>query len=219
MLESIQLQTSTLVDYTVIWLHGLGADGHDFESIVDELELPHTLGIRFLFPHAPMRSVTINGGMRMRAWFDIESLELDQNLDLTGITKSAAQVTELIEREISRGIPSTRIVLAGFSQGGLIALHLGLRYSRPLAGIIALSTYEPTLALLTKDQIESNKATPIFIGHGSLDPVVPLHLGRAACASLEKLGQKPDFHSYMMPHSVCPDEFRDISQWLEWCFA
>jgi len=219
MLESIEVQTSALVDGSVIWLHGLGADGHDFESVVDELDLPHTLGIRFVFPHAPVRAVTLNGGMKMRAWYDIESIELDQVLDMEGILESSALIGKLIDREIARGIPSQRIVLAGFSQGGLIALHLGIRYVHKLAGVMALSTYEPTLAGLTKEEVRVNASTPIFFGHGSSDPIVPIQLGQMACASLEALGMKPHFHIYAMPHSICLDEIRDISAWLQGCFT
>jgi len=210
MLETIELETQDTVDSAVIWLHGLGADGHDFESVVDELDLPHGVGIRFVFPHAPIRPVTINGGMRMRAWYDISHQNLGQGVDLPGVAQSAREVGELLQREIKRGIAPERLILAGFSQGGLIALHLGTRFPERLGGIMALSTYDPTAA----DLPVTEKPIPIFQGHGSYDPVVPLALAEQALESLRKAGYAPEFHRYSMPHSLCGEELRDISLWL-----
>ena len=195
-------------------MHGLGADGSDFVPIVRELKLP-PLGIRFIFPHAPMRPVTINGGFVMRAWYDIVVQDLVRQEDERGIRDSQELVGQLIEKEIGRGIPANRIVLAGFSQGGVITLQAGLRYSKRLAGLLALSCYLPLAATLEKERSAANQDVPLFIGHGTTDDIVPLKRGTDARDALAKLGYKPEFHQYPMPHSVHPDEIADIGAWFQ----
>jgi len=195
-------------------MHGLGADGSDFVPIVRELKLP-PLGIRFIFPHAPMRPVTINGGFVMRAWYDIVVQDLVRQEDERGIRDSQELVGQLIEKEIGRGIPTNRIVLAGFSQGGVITLQAGLRYSKRLAGLLALSCYLPLAATLEKERSAANQDVPLFIGHGTTDDIVPLKRGTDARDALAKLGYKPEFHQYPMPHSVHPDEIADIGAWFQ----
>jgi len=197
----------------VIWLHGLGADGHDFEPIVGEL-LPLPVPVRFVFPHAPMRPVTINGGMVMRAWYDILGMELVRREDEAGVHASARILDGLIEREQGRGIPRSAIVIAGFSQGGAIVLHGGIRQTGPLAGIMALSTYLPVAATAAAEATPAGRAIPVFFGHGTADPIVPLARARASRDQLEALGCSVDFREYPMPHSVCPEEIRDLRAWL-----
>lgn len=217
-LETVEVSTGADPRYSVIWLHGLGADGHDFEPIVPELDLAG-LSVRFVFPHAPVRPVTLNGGMPMRAWFDIFSLDRDGNVDEQGIRTSAAQVEALIQREIQRGIPDERIVLAGFSQGGAIALHLGLRRPSALAGIMALSTYMPLAKTLEAEASGVAKSIPMFMAHGRQDPVLPLALGELARDRLLEWGQAPKWRSYDMPHAVCNQEIHDIGAWLRSLFG
>ncbi len=200
--------------HSVIWLHGLGADGHDFEPIVEELYFPQKAHARFVFPHAPVRPVTINNGMAMRAWYDIRSLQIDSEEDAAGIHDSARTIEALIDAEKARGIPAGQIVLAGFSQGGAIALHAGLRHAERLAGILALSTYLPLRDDLAAQRSAANREVPIFMAHGSHDNVVPLATGRAACALLRELGYAVDWHEYPMDHAVIPAEIDDISCWL-----
>lgn len=199
---------------SVIWLHGLGADGHDFEPIVPELRLPGDLGVRFVFPHAPVRPVTLNGGMPMRAWFDVRSLERGSALDVEGLAQSAAAVTALVAREEALGIPTRRIVLAGFSQGGALALHVGLRHRERLAGIMGLSTFMPTAGTLAAERSEANADVPIFLAHGTQDPLLPLPLARSMHASLDALGYAVQWHEYPMAHAVCAREVADIAAWL-----
>ncbi len=200
---------------SIIWLHGLGADGHDFEPIVAELGDAVTRNVRYVFPHAPRMPVTINGGMVMRAWYDIADSDLANRADESGVRASAGILEGLIEEELAKGLPSTRILLAGFSQGGAIALHMGLRYGKPLAGILALSTYLP-LQDAARDEIqEANRNIPIFLAHGSQDPVIPLALSEHSRHFLASLGYQVQCHTYPMPHSVCPEEIRDIAMWLE----
>lgn len=201
-------------DYSVIWLHGLGADGHDFEPIVPELTLPEDVQIHFVFPHAPQRPVTINNGYVMRAWFDISNVDIDSQQDETGIRESAQQLMALIEREIHNGISSERIILAGFSQGGAIALHTGLRYPKRLAGILALSTFLPLAHTLPDEANNINHDVPIMIAHGSNDPVVPVELGELSRSRLINLGYSVQWHVYPMEHNVIPQEIQDISKWL-----
>ena len=196
----------------MIWLHGLGADGHDFEPIVPELGL--RFPVRFVFPHAPVRAVTINGGMAMRAWYDIFSFDRHAEEDAAGIRASAAAVTELVDREIARGVASERIVLAGFSQGGAIALHAGLREPRPLAGVLALSTYLPLATTLASERSAANARIPIFMAHGTDDPVLPFAMAEASRRALESLGYAVDWHAYPMAHSVCLEEIGAIGAWL-----
>ena len=213
-LQAIEIETRPNPSHSVIWMHGLGADGSDFVPIVRELKLP-PLGIRFIFPHAPMRPVTINGGFVMRAWYDIVVQDLGRQEDERGIRDSQELVGQLIEKEIGRGIPANRIVLAGFSQGGVITLQAGLRYSKRLAGLLALSCYLPLAATLEKERSAANQDVPLFIGHGTTDDIVPLKRGTDARDALAKLGYKPEFHQYPMPHSVHPDEIADIGAWFQ----
>jgi phospholipase/carboxylesterase len=203
---------------SVIWLHGLGADGHDFEPIVPELRLPDDLRLRFVFPHAPVRSVTINGGMSMRAWYDILTLERGGAQDEAGIRESGDLLAGLVEREIERGVAADRIVLAGFSQGGAIALHTALRYRTSLAGLMALSTYLPLSshfeAEVTGDPAAQSKDLPIFMAHGSFDPVLPMALGAHTRDLLTEAGYTVEWRDYPMAHAVCAEEIDDISRWL-----
>ena len=214
MLDYIQHDTGDNPTFSVIWLHGLGADGHDFEPIVPELMLPPNVNIRFIFPHAPLQPVTINGGMVMRAWYDILSMEIAREIDEAGIERSAAQVRKLVDREIERGIASDNIILAGFSQGGAIALHTGLAYEKPLLGILALSTYVPMPDGVTDETGQANSAVPIFMGHGTHDPVVPVQLGRQSYDYLRSRGYDVEWHTYPMQHSVNMEEIRDVGDWM-----
>lgn len=214
MLPCIEKEPSAPAQAAVIWLHGLGADGHDFEPIVGELRLPAELPVRFIFPHAPVQPVTINGGYAMRAWYDILEANLGRRVDEAGVRQSAAQVAELIEREVARGIPHNKIVLAGFSQGGAITLFLGLRYPQRLAGLMALSTYLPCPETLATERSAAMRDAPIFMAHGSFDPVVPLALARDTERRMRELDYAPDFREYPMPHSVCGPELQDIRNFL-----
>lgn len=219
LLETIEVQTGAKPSATVIWMHGLGADGHDFEPIVPELRLPSSLQVRFIFPHAPVRPVTINNGYEMRAWYDIEMQELERKPDERGIRASQAQVTALIEREKSRGMAADRIVLAGFSQGGAIALQVGLRHGEALGGIAALSTYLTLQESLEREAQAANRAIPIFMAHGTEDPVIPMSLAESSRKALEGRGLRVEWHAYPMPHSVCGEEVEALSAWLEQRFA
>ena len=205
---------ATDAQYSIIWLHGLGANGHDFEPIVPELNLPPEEKLRFVFPHAPQQPVTINSGVVMPAWYDILSPELDHGEDETGIRRSQQHIDALIQRENIRGVPTQNIIIAGFSQGGAIALHTGLRYPQRLAGILALSTYLPLVQTVRQEASEINQDLPIFMAHGSHDPIVPLRLAEDSRHYLEQFGYQPEWKTYFMEHSVCPDEIGDISQWL-----
>lgn len=213
LLDRVVVDPPGTPDAAVIWLHGLGADGHDFPPIVAELGLPEGHGVRFVFPHAPRIPVTINGGMVMRAWYDILSLELERRADEEGVQRSAAQAADLIAHERSQGIPSERIVLAGFSQGGAIALHQGLRHPEPLAGIIALSTYLP-VTVAEADLSPTARATPVFQAHGSMDPMVQFQRGEAARSQLAELDIAVEWHEYPMMHQVCMEEIVDLGAWL-----
>ena len=197
-----------------VGLHGLGANGHDFEPIVPELNLSAAKKIRFIFPHAPSQPVTINGGIVMPAWYDIISPQLEQREDASGIRRSQQHIEALVQRENARGIATEKIILAGFSQGGAIALHTGLRYPQRLAGILALSSYLPLVQTVRQEASEINQALPIFMAHGSHDPIVPLRLGDDSRHYLEQLGYQLEWKTYFMEHSVCPEEISDISQWL-----
>ena len=198
----------------MLWLHGLGADGHDFEPIVPELHIPATLPLRFLFPHAPVRPVTMNNGYPMRAWFDIVKIGVNQPRDLAGLQASQQAVEELIARENSRGVPTARIVLAGFSQGGAVALYTGLQHQDKLAGIMALSTWLPSGEGVDIQVAAGNTATPIFYGHGTQDPIVPLQLGEQTRNWLTQKGCVISWHTYPMPHSVSMEEIVHIRAWL-----
>ena len=212
-LPGIEIEPVAPADAAIIWLHGLGASGHDFEPIVPELKLPTHLGVRFVFPHAPSISVTINGGMVMPAWYDILSMEFGREVDEQQIFQSAASVTRLIDREQERGIDSRRIIVAGFSQGGAVALQAALTYAEPLAGLMGLSTYLPTHETMRPHP--ANKDLPIHLFHGIYDPVVPEALGKHALAVLKSWGYQPRYETYPMEHAVCPDEIVDISRWLQ----
>ena len=212
MLDAIEITTGPMPRLAVLWLHGLGADGHDFEPIVPELGLG--VPVRFVFPHAPVRRVTINGGMAMRAWYDILGFDRRAREDAAGIRASAAAVTELVDREIERGMSSDRIVLAGFSQGGAVALHTALREPRPLAGVLALSTYLPLAATLASERSAANARVPIFMAHGTDDGVLPLQLAETSRGALEALGYAVEWHAYPMAHSVCLEEIGAIGAWL-----
>jgi len=211
-LESFQIEAKGLATGSVIWLHGLGADGHDFEPIVSQLGLPRS--VRWVFPHAPHRPVTINGGMSMRAWYDILSLDRHGPEDEKGIRASAKAVGAMLATEVSRGVPEEKIVLAGFSQGGAIALHVGLRYPKRLAGVVALSTYLPLASTLGAEKSDAGQQTEIFLGHGLLDPVIPPFFGEASKNALEEQGYRVGWNTYTAEHAVCPEEVRDIGTWL-----
>ena len=214
LLPCVEVEPSGAVRSAVIWLHGLGADGHDFEPIVPYLAMPETAGVRFVFPNAPRIPVSINWGMVMPAWYDITEADLRKRHDEAGVLRSAEQVAALIRRENRRGIPTARIVLAGFSQGGAIALHLGLRYPEKLAGIMALSTYLVCEESLPEGLSGANRDTPLFQAHGIHDPMVPMDRGEAARDHLGKLGIEVNWQAYPMMHEVCPKELDDIGNWL-----
>ena len=214
LLPTVEVETGPNPKASVIWLHGLGADGHDFEPIVPELRLPAELPLRFVFPHAPVRPVTLNGGMPMRAWFDIVKIGVNQPRDVQGMLASRHAVEELIAREKHRGVPTARIVLAGFSQGGAVALFSGLQHADKLAGIMALSTWLPADEGLDLRLSSANLATPIFYGHGTQDPVVPLLLGAQTRNWLTQQGCVVSWHTYPMPHTVSMEEIVHIRAWL-----
>jgi phospholipase/carboxylesterase len=213
-LPTVEKETAAHPTWSIIWLHGLGADGNDFAPIVPELVSPQWPAVRFVFPHAPVQPVTINNGMAMRAWYDVYGFDLMAQQDEAGIRTSIKHLEALIAREQERGIPAERILLAGFSQGGAIALAGGLRYPQKLAGIVALSTYLPLAASLAAERSAANADIPIFWGHGTVDPVVVLQRGADSRAALEALGYHVDWHTYLMPHSVCPQEIADLKQWI-----
>lgn len=212
--ESVEIETGRDPAGSVIWLHGLGADGHDFEPVVPQLVRPGERALRFIFPHAPLRPVTLNGGYAMRAWYDIIALDRRTQEDETGIRASQALIETLIRRENARGIVTERIVLAGFSQGGAMALFAAARYPEKLAGIIGLSCYLLLAARFAAERRPANQATPIFLAHGLQDPVIPAVLGEEARRQLEAAGCVVEWHAYSMPHSVCPQEVADIAAWL-----
>jgi len=214
MLEYIEHNIGENPKTSVIWLHGLGADGHDFEPIVPELGLPADNAVRFIFPHAPKQPVTINGGMVMRSWYDILSMEIARQVDEAGIERSSAHVRELIDREIARGVTSENIIVAGFSQGGAIALHTALLHDKPLLGILALSTYLPLHRRVVAGENPVNASIPIFMGHGTHDPVVPVQLGQQSCEYLINQGYAVEWRTYPMQHAVCMEEIQDVGAWL-----
>jgi len=209
LLDCVEIEPSEAARCSVIWLHGLGASGHDFEPVVPHLGVDE-LALRFVFPHAPKRAVTINGGFIMPAWYDIRVMSLSRDVDEQGVRDSARQVSELIQRENERGIPTEKIVIAGFSQGGALALHVGLRHPERLAGIVALSTYLVCDESLEDERAEKNEKTPIFQAHGSRDPMVKPAAGQLAYDRLNSLGYSMEFKSYPMGHEVCPQEIIDI---------
>ncbi|HEY5805464.1 MAG TPA: alpha/beta hydrolase [Lysobacter sp.] len=225
LLETVEHETAPSPTWTVLWLHGLGADGHDFAPIVPELVRRDWPALRFVFPHAPVRPVTINNGMRMRAWYDIVSFDFDalaagKRADEAGVAESVAQVEALIAREVARGIPPERIVLIGFSQGGAIALAAGLGREQPLAGLVGLSTYLPmgqqqAAAKLNK----SATSQPVFMSHGQFDPVVPAVIGQLGATTMKALGFTLEWHDYPMAHQVCAEEIQALGDWLGKRFA
>jgi len=210
-LETLEVSGAATVDSSIIWLHGLGADGHDFEPIVHELNLPNT---RFILPHAAYRPVTINNGYVMRAWYDLFDLGLGSEQDEEGIRQAQLQIEALIAREHARGIALSRIVLAGFSQGGAIALHTALRFPLRLAGLVALSTYLPLKSKLAQEAHKANRQIPIFMAHGSFDEVISLDVCKASLKVLNQQGHAVDWHEYAMGHSLCAEELADIRTFL-----
>lgn len=213
-LPAIEHETAANPTHSIIWLHGLGADGNDFAPIVPELVDPAWPPLRFVFPHAPVRPVTINNGMSMRAWYDIYGFGTHDRQDEGGIRTSIAATEVLITREHERGVPSERIILAGFSQGGAVALAAGLRHAQKLAGIVVLSAYLPMSDSLAAERHAANAATPIFWGHGTTDPVVVVQRGIDSRDALQSLGYAVDWHTYPMAHAVCPQEITDLRDWL-----
>jgi phospholipase/carboxylesterase len=215
-LETLEIALSEQIDSSIIWLHGLGADGHDFASLMHDLGLPNT---RFILPHAPHMPVTLNNGYMMRAWYDIFGLDSASQQDSQGIARAQLQIEALIAHEQQRGIRAERIVLAGFSQGGAIALHTGLRHPHRLGGLMALSAYLPLKAQLDKEVHEANRHLPVFVAHGSFDQVIALETGKAAARLLEQYGYEVTWREYVMAHSVCPEEIADIRIFLRGIFA
>jgi len=213
-LEAIEIETTVSPIASIIWMHGLGADGHDFVDIVPELGLPARPGVRFVFPHAPMRPVTINGGYVMRAWYDIRDAGGVRREDPAGVRASQKSIEALIQREKERGVPASAIVLAGFSQGGAMALHTGLRHGERLAGVMALSCSLPLADTLAVEAAPANRDVPIFMAHGTRDPTIPMARALRARETLTGLGYRVEWLEYSMPHSVCPEEIRDIATWL-----
>jgi phospholipase/carboxylesterase len=213
LLPAIERETNSNPNSTVIWLHGLGADGNDFAPLVPELNLPADLSVRFIFPHAPTMPVTVNGGFIMPAWYDVLEMTIDRRVDIAGLMASAEAINSFISREIERGINSKRIIIAGFSQGGAVAYQVALSHPRPLGGLLAMSTYFATAGIIEYSEI--NKTIPITIQHGEFDPVVPEQLGREAVTQLTKNGYTASYRNYPMEHSVCPEQIGDISKWLQ----
>lgn len=219
MLQTVESSTTKFPAWSIIWLHGLGADGNDFAPIVPNLVRPDWPGIRFVFPHAPMRAVTINNGATMRAWYDIVSLEIDKRADEVGLRDSMAELEALINRERDRGIPLSRIILAGFSQGGAVVLSQMLRQKIPVAGVMALSTYLPFGSKNAEEMTEAAKSIPVFMAHGKFDSVVPLGLGEYSRQQLQQLGVTVQFKAYPMQHNVCPEEIHAMGDWLSERFS
>jgi phospholipase/carboxylesterase len=213
-LESVTVETGPNPTFSIIWMHGLGADGHDFEPLVPELLVGGMPSLRFVFPHAPVRPVTINNGYQMRAWYDIIGIGRRSAEDFAGIAASAAAIGNLITLENERGVPTNRIAIAGFSQGGAMALHIATRHPEKLAGVIALSCYLPQARELATSRHPANQSTPIFMAHGTQDPVVPYPLGDESCQLLKASGYPVEWHAYPMPHALCAPEVTDIRAWL-----
>ena len=213
-LPCVEVEPPGPVRATVLFLHGLGADGHDFEPVVPLLGLPRGHGVRFVFPHSPSRPVTVNGGMVMPAWYDIRGLDLGHNLDAHGIESSSRLIRTLLEREVERGIPSARIVLGGFSQGGAMALQVGLTHPERLAGLLGLSCYLPLPDRLRGGEAQANRATPIFMGHGTDDDIVPVTKGEASHRVLQSAGYTVEWRTYPMAHQVDAQEIVDVGDWL-----
>jgi phospholipase/carboxylesterase len=214
-LQFVEVNTNKTPDSSVIWLHGLGADGHDFENLIADLRLPESVGIRFIFPHAPIQPVSINGGYPMRSWFDIYGLDKTSIQDEMGIRKSQQAIDRLIDQVIQSGIPSERIIIGGFSQGGALALHTALRFPKKLAGAVGLSTYLPLADSVATEAHTHNTTLPILLAHGTEDSIVPYHFGQISYQLLTNMGYSVTWHDYKMAHSVCHAEVQDISQWLQ----
>jgi phospholipase/carboxylesterase len=219
LLETVEVETAPAPEASVIWMHGLGADGHDFEPIVPELVLPKSAALRFVFPHAPMRPVTINGGMVMRAWYDISAQGGMRREDESGVRASQKAIESLVERERERGASSSRMVLAGFSQGGAMALQTGLRHPERLAGLLVLSSFLPLADTLAAEASPANRDTPIWMAHGTHDPMIPISRARDSRDRLVSLGYRVDWHEYPMPHSLCSEEVVELSAWLRQVLA
>lgn len=220
MLETVETTTGTKPVFSVIWLHGLGADGHDFAPIVPELVRRDWPALRFVFPHAPVMPISINNGHAMRAWYDIVSLDFSKvREDAAGVRRSIAEVEALVARERDRGVPANRVILAGFSQGGAVTLAAGLRREQPLLGLAALSSYLPLAAETPAEATPQGLATPLFMAHGTQDPVVPLAAGQKSADALKSLGMDVAMRRYPMPHSVCAEEIRDLGDWMTQRFA
>jgi len=215
MLDTVENETGADPQWSVLWLHGLGADGHDFAPIVPELVRPHWPEILFVFPHAPVQPITINNGVPMRAWYDIVSMDFRSRADSAGVDASIVELELLIEREIARGIPAERILLAGFSQGGAVILSALLRRTRPLAGLIALSTYLPDPAKAAAARVAGAISVPVFMAHGTQDPVIPVAIAEHTAQTLSALGLPVEWHTYTMAHQVCADELDALGNWLE----
>lgn len=212
-LPAVEIETAANPVTSIIWLHGLGADGNDFAPIIPDLKIPKTMPIRFIFPHAPAIPVTVNGGFVMPAWYDILEMEIDRKIDSTTLLASADKINDLIDREYERGIKSNRIVIAGFSQGGAVAYQVALSHPKPLAGLLAMSTYFATAESIVYNG--ANKEIPIEIHHGQFDPVVPETLGQKASHHLSAKGYKVGYTVYPMEHAVCLEQINDISKWLK----
>lgn len=218
LLDAVEIETGSAPAWSVVWLHGLGADGHDFVPIVPELVRQDWPSVRFVFPHAPMRAVTINNGARMRAWYDIRDFDLANRADETGVVESVAQVEALVANEAERGIPPHRVLLAGFSQGGAVTLAAGLSREAPLAGLVVLSAYLPfhpqAIASLAETTAAGAVAQPLFMAHGQQDAVVPFAAGAASAGRLKALGFDTQWHAYPMAHQVCAEQIRDLGDWM-----
>ena len=220
LLDTVEHETGPQPQWSVLWLHGLGADGNDFAPIVPELVRAGWPALRFVFPHAPVRAVTINGGVRMRAWYDIRDFDLANRADLDGVDESVAQVDALIAREAERGIPPQRLLLAGFSQGGAITLAAGLARTQPLAGLVALSTYLPMPQALAQQLLQPQATSqPLFMAHGVFDPVVPATAGEAGLKAMQAFGFDAHWRRYPMQHQVCAEEIADLGEWMGARFA
>lgn len=215
LLPFVEVNPDKPADAVVIWLHGLGDSGNGFAPIVQQLGLPDSMAVRFVFPHAPIIPVTINSGMEMRAWYDIKSLSFEDRADMEGVQRSAKQVEQLLQKEIDNGVPAERIILAGFSQGGVITYYLSLRLQQKLAGILTLSTYMCDKDQSRSDWSDVNKDTPIFASHGAYDEMVPIALGKSAHMNLEEAGYNATWQQYPMQHNVHMSQIEDISKWLQ----
>lgn len=215
LLRCVEIEPQQPATASVIWMHGLGADGSDFEPVVPALELPESLPVRFVFPNAPHQPVTVNGGWVMPAWYDILEMKLERKIDVPGLLRSCQQIEALIAREIERGIPAQRIVLAGFSQGGAVAYQTALCYPQRLAGLLTLSTYVATADLIRSDRSDANRDLPILIAHGEQDDVVPMALGTQAVSLLESMNYQPQWQTWPIDHSLCLEQVQAIGRWLE----